>query len=65
MANLHSSERVEFAETIFAKLDLHQECPIIKRIGNYAVLGLCGYLDIFETPDAEVATKVALHGDVL
>lgn len=37
-----------------------KECPGVKWIGNYAVLGPCDYLDIFEAPDADAATKVAL-----
>ena len=37
-----------------------RECPGVKWIGNYAVLGPCDYLDIFEAPDADAATKVAL-----
>ncbi len=39
---------------------IRQECPTVKWIGNYAVLGPCDYLDIFEAPDADAATKVAL-----
>ncbi len=37
-----------------------QECSSVKWIINYAVLGPCDYLDIFEAPDTETATKVAL-----
>ena len=39
---------------------IRQECPAVKWIGNYAVLGACDYLDIFEAPDADTATKVSL-----
>ena len=39
---------------------IRKECPGVKWIGNYAVLGPCDYLDIFEAPDPEAATKVAL-----
>jgi uncharacterized protein with GYD domain len=37
-----------------------QECQGVKWLANYAVLGPCDYLDIFESPDVETATKVAL-----
>jgi uncharacterized protein with GYD domain len=36
------------------------ECPTVRWVANYAVLGPCDYLDIFEAPDADTATKVAL-----
>lgn len=39
---------------------IRQECPGIKWIANYAVLGPCDYMDIFDAPDADAATRVAL-----
>ena len=39
---------------------IKKECPQVKWLANYAVLGPCDYLDIFEAPDADTATKVAL-----
>jgi uncharacterized protein with GYD domain len=39
---------------------IKKECPGVKWLANYAVLGPCDYLDIFEAPDADTATKVAL-----
>jgi uncharacterized protein with GYD domain len=39
---------------------IKKECPGVKWVGNYAVLGPCDYLDIFEAPDSDAATKVAL-----
>jgi len=39
---------------------IRRECPAVKWIGNYAILGACDYLDIFEAPDADTATKVSL-----
>lgn len=39
---------------------IKQDCPGVKWLANYAVLGPCDYLDIFEAPDNDTATKVAL-----
>jgi uncharacterized protein with GYD domain len=39
---------------------IKRECSEVRWLANYAVLGPCDYLDIFEAPDSEAATKVAL-----
>lgn len=36
-----------------------EECPDLYWTSNYAVLGPCDYLDIFEAPDIETATRAA------
>ncbi len=39
---------------------IKRECPGIKWLANYAVLGPADYIDIFDVPDSETATKVSL-----
>ncbi|HIQ01534.1 MAG TPA: GYD domain-containing protein [Anaerolineales bacterium] len=43
---------------------LREECPEVKRVASYALLGEYDFLHIFEAPDAMVATKVALLANV-
>lgn len=38
---------------------IRSECPKVKWIHNYGVLGPCDYLDIFEAPDIDTAFKTA------
>jgi uncharacterized protein with GYD domain len=39
---------------------IKKECAGVKWLSNFAVLGPADYLDIFEAPDSEAATKVSL-----
>jgi uncharacterized protein with GYD domain len=39
---------------------IKRELPEVRWIANYAVLGGVDYVDIFEAPDGEAATKVAM-----
>lgn len=39
---------------------IRQECPHLKWVANFAVLGPYDYMDIFEAPDADTAAKAAL-----
>jgi uncharacterized protein with GYD domain len=39
---------------------IRRECPQVKWLANYAVLGPHDYLDIFEAPDETAAAKVVV-----
>jgi len=38
---------------------IKSECPQVKWVHNYAILGRYDYLDIFDAPDIETAMKVS------
>lgn len=57
-AALHSPKSLEELEK--AAMDhIRTECPEVKWIHNFAILGGCDYLDIFTAPDLETAMKVS------
>jgi uncharacterized protein with GYD domain len=39
---------------------VRKDCPQVKWLQSYAILGACDYLDIFEAPDEEVAARVVM-----
>ncbi len=39
---------------------IRAECPQVKWLANYAILGPYDYLDLFEAPDETVAAKVVM-----
>jgi uncharacterized protein with GYD domain len=39
---------------------VRKDCPQVKWLANYAILGPYDYLDLFDAPDAETAAKVVM-----
>ena len=37
---------------------IRKDCPEVKWLSSYAILGPCDYLDLFEAPDEIAAAKV-------
>ena len=55
-------DRPDSVEELGRKVDerVRTDCPGVKWLANYALLGPYDYLDIFEAPDPDTATKVSL-----
>ncbi|ABQ26690.1 GYD domain-containing protein [Geotalea uraniireducens] len=55
---LNSPKHLEELESKAVKC-ISTECPQVKWVHNFAILGGCDYLDIFQAPDMDTAIKVA------
>jgi uncharacterized protein with GYD domain len=40
--------------------EVKRKCPEVKFVAHYALLGKYDFLDIYEAPDEETATKVSM-----
>jgi len=56
--SLHQPKSFETLERHAAE-QIEKACPGVKWIANYAILGPCDYLDIFEAPDVPAAMRVS------
>jgi uncharacterized protein with GYD domain len=57
-AALHSPQSIEQLEHQVTE-SVRRQCPRVKWLASYAVLGPYDYVDIFDAPDIETAAKVS------
>lgn len=60
--SLRNPGEIKSMATIDEELDkrIRNECPTVKRVASYALLGEYDFLNIFDAPDATTAAKIAL-----
>jgi uncharacterized protein with GYD domain len=60
--NPEAVSKPSYVEDLEKRVTSHirKHCPEVKWIGSYSILGPYDYLDLFEAPSEESATKLAL-----